>query len=252
MKRKQGCFRFASHDKVISSTIFLKEVRDLPSGSALVEQVAHGGYKQNIRRIFMKNVQHALGAILVLAQLLGAEIAFAPPAGEARSLAAYEDHMAPLVLAGTTQIIISVGDVVRYADQLDFSDPKLIASIAMVESDVQPQAKSTYKGVTYYGLMQISYSTAKMVGFRGKPHDLMNWRTNIKWATKYLAQLKAEHGTLRKTIAAYNAGTVYYCQRKCPRGHLVNEDYVRKVLRAYEEINEESSSEVQVGKSDRV
>lgn len=136
--------------------------------------------------------------------------------------------------------VVTPADVVRYADELDFSDPRLVAAVAQVESNYRAKAKNVYKGVTYYGLMQISYQRAHLLGFRGKPRQLLNWRTNVKFAAMYLAQLRAEHGTLRKTIAAYNAGTVYYCETKCPRGHLVNERYVREVMKAYKNLDDET------------
>jgi soluble lytic murein transglycosylase-like protein len=132
--------------------------------------------------------------------------------------------------------VLTVQDIIRYAHQLDFFDPKLIASIAKIESDYQPEAQSVYKGIIYYGLMQMSYETARMVGFRGHPQELMDWRVNMKYASRYLEQLMHEHGTLPKTVAAYNAGTVYYCQRKCPKGEMVNATYVSNVMRVYQEL----------------
>jgi soluble lytic murein transglycosylase-like protein len=81
--------------------------------------------------------------------------------------------------------------------------------------------------------MQISYQTARAVGFKGHPKDLMNWKINLKYAAKYLELLIPKHITLRRVIASYNAGTVYLCRKRCPPGQFVNEGYVTSVMEVY-------------------
>jgi len=128
---------------------------------------------------------------------------------------------------------ITEQDIIRYADEINFADPKLVASIAKIESNYYPRAVNIYKGTAYYGLMQMSYDTARAVGFKGPPNDLFYWKVNVKYSIKYLEYLIREHKALRKVIASYNAGTVYYCRKKCPVGQFVNEDYVLLVMDTY-------------------
>ena len=133
--------------------------------------------------------------------------------------------------------ILSVSDVLRYAQALDFHDPKLLVAIATIESDLQPSVVSSGKGDHHYGLMQIGFRTAKGVGFRGKAQELYNWKTNMKYASKYLSVLLYEYNYHRASaVAAYNAGKVYICKSKCPKGEYVNQDYVDKVLKKYAEL----------------
>lgn len=142
---------------------------------------------------------------------------------------------------------LPVDTILDHAENvLKFPDPKLLASIAKVESSWNPAATNHHKGITYYGLMQISYGTAHMMGYRGKPQDLMNWKINIKWASKYLQYLSEEHLTYRDVVASYNAGTVIMCKYKCPKGHLVNEKYVKDVMSVYNILSGEGLANGQV------
>ena len=62
-----------------------------------------------------------------------------------------------------------------------------------------------------YGLMQILYTTAYDVGFRGKPEDLYDPETNIDAGAAYIAssfQVKNHGWDPPKIACAYNAGSV--------------------------------------------
>ncbi len=62
-----------------------------------------------------------------------------------------------------------------------------------------------------YGLMQILYTTAYSVGFRGEPEDLYDPALNIEFGTKYIAsdvQRKQHEWDPPKIACAYNAGSV--------------------------------------------
>jgi len=132
--------------------------------------------------------------------------------------------------------IIDEEDILNYATELNFFDPQLLLAVAKIESDLRPRVTSLYKGIKYYGLMQMSYGTAKLVGFKGHPSDLMNWKTNVRLAARYLEILHNEHGTKSKAVAAYNAGTVYYCKQCKDKSKVVNQEYVDKVMETYLEL----------------
>lgn len=85
-------------------------------------------------------------------------------------------------------------------------------------------------GSPTYGVCQVKYDTAKMMGFTGKPKDLMTPAVNVKWAAKYLKTQHARYdGDWCKTVAAYNAGR-YNESKKVP-GKPRNLKYVRNVQR---------------------
>jgi soluble lytic murein transglycosylase-like protein len=80
-----------------------------------------------------------------------------------------------------------------------------------------------------YGVCQVKYETAQMIGFKGKSQDLVNPGVNAKWAARYLAYQTTRYGENDwcKLVAAYNAGT-YNESKKFP-GKPRNLKYVRRV-----------------------
>ena len=79
-----------------------------------------------------------------------------------------------------------------------------------------------------YGICQVKYETAQMVGFKGKAQDLINPKTNAKMAAKYLRFQEKRYGDdWCKLVASFNAGT-YNESKKYP-GKPRNLKYVRKV-----------------------
>lgn len=58
-----------------------------------------------------------------------------------------------------------------------------------------------------YGLLQVMFPTAQLVGFRGEPEELFSIRTNLDVGCRYLKSLFSRcGGDLRQTLAAYNGG----------------------------------------------
>lgn len=89
-------------------------------------------------------------------------------------------------------------------------------------------------GSPTYGICQIKYDTAKMVGFQGEAKDLMVPSINAQWAAAYLKFQKARYaGDWMKSTAAYNSGT--YLESKkvpgCPR----NLKYLKHVQKKLDE-----------------
>jgi soluble lytic murein transglycosylase-like protein len=80
------------------------------------------------------------------------------------------------------------------------------------------------------GICQIKLETARTVGFKGTAKQLMDPKTNIHYAGKYLAkQLVRYDGSIKKAVIAYNQGSVKI---------LTSTSYQRKVYdkwRAYYE-----------------
>ncbi len=102
----------------------------------------------------------------------------------------------------------------QYADFYELPRP-LVHKLAIRESTHRPWARNG----PYYGLLQILPETARTMGFRGKPNDLLDAETNLKYAGKYLrgAWLLSD-GDQDTAIMWYARGYYYEARR---RGMLV-------------------------------
>ena len=138
-------------------------------------------------------------------------------------------------------------DVYKQAELLGSFNPYLVVAIAMVESKLNPTIRETdAKGQFFddggWGLMQLKLATARMLGFRDKPKNLLRWDVNLALAIKYLEQKVDRYGPQRVgyVAAAYNAGEAFICKsgvtgqnRPCKKGKFVNQGYVNAVLGNY-------------------
>ncbi len=102
----------------------------------------------------------------------------------------------------------------KWADYYEVPRP-LVHRLAIRESTHRPWARSG----PYYGLLQILPATARSMGFRGNPEDLLDADTNLKYAVKYLrgAWLLAD-GSYDTAVKWYSRGYYYEAKR---RGMLV-------------------------------
>ena len=83
---------------------------------------------------------------------------------------------------------------------------KLVRRIIMRESKYDARARNHL----YWGLMQISYPTAKSMGFKGTPQELLNPFVNLTYAVPYLANAfviagKQEDAAVRLYASGYYA-----------------------------------------------
>lgn len=142
----------------------------------------------------------ALAGCSGLSQLAGpsaAAIAFAPAKAPAPPPKAQS--------RGSLDLLIS-----RYADVHDVPE-SLVRRVIVRESGYNPGARNG----PYYGLMQISYATAKSMGYRGTPQGLLDPETNLKYAVKYLrgAYLVAD-GSSDQAMRLYARGYYYDAKRR--------------------------------------
>ena len=95
---------------------------------------------------------------------------------------------------------------------------ELLHMVIQRESDYRAGARNG----PYYGLMQILPETARTMGFRGEPNDLLDAETNLRWAGAYLrgAYIVAD-GNWDAAIMWYAKGYYYEAKRK---GLLVETD----------------------------
>jgi soluble lytic murein transglycosylase-like protein len=75
----------------------------------------------------------------------------------------------------------------------------------------------------FWGLMQISYATAKSMGYKGEPRGLLDPDVNLTYAVPYLANAyKAADGDEARAVMLYASGYYYTAKRKRMLGELRN------------------------------
>lgn len=98
-----------------------------------------------------------------------------------------------------------IDESLKLPEECDEFDTSLIKAIKKIESNHNSNAVGD--GNISYGLMQIQYNTAKDVGFKGNPKDLLNPRINMKYGCLYLSKMyRQTNGNLYQTLDAYNRG----------------------------------------------
>lgn len=87
----------------------------------------------------------------------------------------------------------------------------LVQRVVIRESHHRPAARNG----PYYGLMQILPQTARTMGFQGRPEDLLDAETNLRYGVKYLrgAWLVSD-GSQDRAIKWYSSGYYYEAKRR--------------------------------------
>lgn len=120
--------------------------------------------------------------------------------------------------------------------------------------------ESNYRSVTVmdtndkrsYGPMQVQCETARKVGLKFacdqmEKEPLIGLRFGIKYIERHLKK----YSDIKDAIASYNAGKVYICRKirfddrgrvMCYAGEYVNYNYVNKVMRRYNHLNNINNS----------
>ena len=81
----------------------------------------------------------------------------------------------------------------------------LAHAVVTIESNYRPRVVS--KG--NYGLMQIRLGTARAMGFRGAPRDLLDPAVNTRYAMRYLGRAwRSAGGDVCRTIQRYQTGSL--------------------------------------------
>lgn len=88
----------------------------------------------------------------------------------------------------------------------------LVHDVIQRESNYRPNARNG----PYYGLMQILPATARQMGFRGEPSDLLDAETNLTYSVKYLrgAWLVSD-GNGPEALMWYARGYYYEARNRC-------------------------------------
>lgn len=102
----------------------------------------------------------------------------------------------------------AVSIILSVAKAVGVSGPLLVAICSHESMGFTKNYNPRDNGSPSIGYCQLKYATAKLVGFKGKPKDLMDVRTNAYWAAKYLSKKEELYGdNWVKLVAAYNSGT---------------------------------------------
>lgn len=98
----------------------------------------------------------------------------------------------------------------HYADHYEVPR-SLVHRVVQRESRYNPAARNG----PYWGLMQILPQTAGTMGFRGKPSDLLDAETNLRYGVKYLrgAWMCAD-GSQDRAVMWYAKGYYYEAKRR--------------------------------------
>ncbi len=98
----------------------------------------------------------------------------------------------------------------QYADLYEVPRP-LVHRVVIRESTHRPWARNG----PYWGLMQILPQTARTMGHRGPPEELLDAETNLKYAVKYLrgAWLLSD-GDYDTAVGWYARGYYYEAKRR--------------------------------------
>ena len=87
----------------------------------------------------------------------------------------------------------------------------LVHSIVKRESKYNPKARHGGN----WGLMQINYATARIMGYRGSAKGLLDVDANLKYGVKYLAgAYLVAGGNTRRALGYYTGGYYYVAKRK--------------------------------------
>ena len=89
---------------------------------------------------------------------------------------------------------------------------RLLHRVIQRESGYRPEARNG----PYWGLMQILPQTARTMGFRGEPADLLDPRVNLRYAGRYLrgAWMVAD-GDIDRAVMWYARGYYYEARDRC-------------------------------------
>ena len=104
----------------------------------------------------------------------------------------------------------SVETILRKAEVKYKFPTGLLTAMASVESGLNHKAFVEADGVggrSSFGLLQVQLGSARQVGFKDSPQELMKHHVNVEYAAKYLDWLlKTHENDLAWALVCFNAG----------------------------------------------
>lgn len=121
-----------------------------------------------------------------------------------------------------SNIILNAANIVGVSGQL------LLAICSHESGNFKQTYAPADHGSPSYGVCQLKFGSASMVGFKGLPFELMDHKKNAMYAARYLKFQQGRYDDNWVVLsAAYNAGS--YIENKKKKGCPKNMGYVRLV-----------------------
>ncbi len=167
---------------------------------------------------------------VLIAMLTASPVVAADASAESKTLVVRVDprsgRLVRTVTGGSKATPKQITDLVDQAARAHDVDPLLVHSMIKVESNYDSRAVSP-KGAQ--GLMQLTPSTAKMLGVR----DSFDPQENIEGGVKYLKYLQGIYKDPRLALAAYNAGPGAVEKYRQIPPYPETQNYVKQVSKRY-------------------
>lgn len=125
---------------------------------------------------------------------------------------------------------VPYGDTIKKISCQYHINPNVTAAIIRTESKFNPRSISNDPGGKSWGLMQVKLSTARYLGFNGRPKELFNPMVGIRLGVRYLVRQAHRFPYGWDAISAYNKGTPHWYRYK--RAY-ANQTYVNRVNHNY-------------------
>lgn len=112
---------------------------------------------------------------------------------------------------GRAEVALELQNAIAGYSALYGLPESLVHRIIKRESKYNPRAQR--RG--HFGLMQISYATARTMGYRGSAKGLLDIDANLKYGVKYLAgAYLVAGGNAERAARYYRSGYYYIAKRK--------------------------------------
>ena len=118
----------------------------------------------------------------------------------------------------------------KFSKEFDI-EPEIVEAVIAVESSFNHKATSTAGAI---GLMQVLYTTAQDMGFKGTLDELYYPAYNMRYGTKYLKYLRKKFENVNVMLDAYWRGEDNV--RRWPyEGDWENHRHVSKIMKYFKE-----------------
>jgi soluble lytic murein transglycosylase-like protein len=117
----------------------------------------------------------------------------------------------PAALASSPPHSLALDDLIARYARIHGIPESLVRRVVAKESSYDPTAFNR----RYYGLMQITYQTARSMGYQGDPKGLFDPEVNLTYAVPYLANAyRLAGGNEARAIRLYSTGYFYVAKRQ--------------------------------------
>ena len=114
-------------------------------------------------------------------------------------------------LAASAPRTLAIDDLIARYARINGIPELLVRFVVRKESNYQPAA---FHG-RYYGLMQITFQTARSMGYHGNPKGLLDPEVNLSYAIPYLATAyRLAGGNEARAVRLYSTGYYYAAKRR--------------------------------------